>query len=138
MDTYEITFCGLPSWIGIQRNDTAAFINNILLAAVNGSSAIFAFLVTWPSLLQSSRPLPYRSHATFCCVAWPSQIALLELLLSPCLSCGVFFFKEPSSHVYIKFWCLTCITLSISLPLVYLSSTLLSSVLIAYSPCLDL
>ena len=87
-------------------------------------------LVTWPSLLQSSRPPPYRSHATFCCVAWPSQIASLELLLSPCLSCGVFFFKEPSSHVCIKFWCLTCITLSISLPLVYLSSTLLLSVLL--------
>ena len=38
------TICGLPSWVGIPRNDTATFINNILLVAVNGSSAIFAFL----------------------------------------------------------------------------------------------
>ena len=44
MATNEIIICGLPSWIGIQRNDTATFINNILLAAVNGPSAIFAFL----------------------------------------------------------------------------------------------
>ena len=38
------TICGLPSWVGIPRKDTSSFINNILLAAVNGSSAIFAFL----------------------------------------------------------------------------------------------
>ena len=38
------TICGLPDWVGIPRKDTASFINNILLAAVNGSSAIFAFL----------------------------------------------------------------------------------------------
>ena len=44
MATNEIIICGLPSWIGIQRNDTATFINNILLASVNGPSAIFAFL----------------------------------------------------------------------------------------------
>ena len=37
--------CGLPCWIGITRNDTAAqYINNILLATVNGPCAIFAFL----------------------------------------------------------------------------------------------
>ena len=38
------SICGLPSWIGIVRNDTAACVNDILLATVNGSSAIFAFL----------------------------------------------------------------------------------------------
>ena len=37
------TICGLPSWIGITRNDTAAYINDILLATVNGPCAIFAF-----------------------------------------------------------------------------------------------
>ena len=35
--------CGLPSFIGITRNDTAAYINDILLAVVNGSFATFAF-----------------------------------------------------------------------------------------------
>ena len=38
------TICGLPGWIGIARNDTVAYINNILLAVVNGSFATFAFL----------------------------------------------------------------------------------------------
>ena len=36
--------CGLPWWTGQQRNDTIASVNDILLAAVNGSSAIFAIL----------------------------------------------------------------------------------------------
>ncbi|KAL9969070.1 hypothetical protein ACROYT_G021235 [Oculina patagonica] len=36
--------CGLPGWIGIARNDTVAYINDILLAVVNGPSAMFAFL----------------------------------------------------------------------------------------------
>ena len=36
--------CGLPAWCGIARNDTAAFINDILVAAVNVPGAIFAFL----------------------------------------------------------------------------------------------
>ena len=36
--------CGLPSWIGLVRNDTTAYLNNILLVSVNGSCAIFAFL----------------------------------------------------------------------------------------------
>ena len=43
-DITNNTICGLPNWIGIVRNDTAAYINNIVLATVNGSSAIFAFL----------------------------------------------------------------------------------------------
>ena len=38
------TVCGLPGWVGIPRNDTAAYINDILLAGVNGSCAIFAFI----------------------------------------------------------------------------------------------
>ena len=38
------TICGIPSFVGIARNDTAAYINDILLATVNGSCAIFAFL----------------------------------------------------------------------------------------------
>ena len=37
--------CGLPSWTGLLRNDTAtAYMNNTFLAAVNGPFAIFAFL----------------------------------------------------------------------------------------------
>ena len=36
--------CGLPWWTGLQRNDNIAYVNDILIAAVNGSSAIFAIL----------------------------------------------------------------------------------------------
>ena len=38
------SICGLPAWFGIVRNDTAAYINNILIAAVNVPAAMFAFL----------------------------------------------------------------------------------------------
>ena len=40
----RLAICGLPAWTGIARNDTAAFINDILVATVNGPCAIFAFL----------------------------------------------------------------------------------------------
>ena len=40
----QLAICGLPAWTGIARNDTAAFINDILVATVNGPCAIFAFL----------------------------------------------------------------------------------------------
>ena len=36
--------CGLPAWCGIVRNDTAAFINDILIVAVNVPAAMFAVL----------------------------------------------------------------------------------------------
>ena len=36
--------CGLPGYIGIPRNDTAAYINDIIHAAINIPSATFAFL----------------------------------------------------------------------------------------------
>ena len=36
--------CGLPGWIGIARNDTVAYINDIVLAVVNVFFATFAFL----------------------------------------------------------------------------------------------
>ena len=132
------TICGLPSWVGIPRNDTATFINNILLVAVNGSSAIFAFLGNLAVILTiiKTPSLQKPCNILICGLAFAD--CLTGLLLIPCLLCGVIFFKEPSSHVYIKFWCLTCITLSILLPLVYLSSALLSSVSIVISPCPDL
>ena len=36
--------CGIKPWIGIHRNDTAAYLNDMILVTVNGSLAIFAFL----------------------------------------------------------------------------------------------
>ena len=139
MDTYEITFCGLPSWIGIQRNDTAAFINNILLAAVNGSSAIFAFLSNLAVIVTIIKTPSLQK---------PCNILLCSLAIADCLT-GVtaqpmfivwrFFLQRAQQsclHQALVFD--VYYTISISLPLVYHSSTLLSSVLIAYSRCLDL
>ena len=36
--------CGIKPWIGINRNDTAAYLNDIILVTVNGCLAIVAFL----------------------------------------------------------------------------------------------
>ena len=36
--------CGIKPWIGIHRNDAAAYLNDIILVTVNGSLAIFAIL----------------------------------------------------------------------------------------------
>ena len=77
MDTYEITFCGLPSWIGIQRNDTAAFINNILLVAVNGSSAIFAFLSNLAVIVTIIKTPSLQK---------PCNILLCSLAIADCLT----------------------------------------------------
>ena len=44
MKEENATICGLPSWTALTRNETASFINNVLLAAVNAPCAIFAFL----------------------------------------------------------------------------------------------
>ena len=43
-DTTITTICGLPRWWGNVRNDTAGFINEILIVAVNVPTAMFAFL----------------------------------------------------------------------------------------------
>ena len=36
--------CGIKPWIGIHRNDTAAYLNDMILATVSGCLAIFSFL----------------------------------------------------------------------------------------------
>ena len=68
----NVTLCGLPSWIGIVRNDTVAFINDILLAIVNGSCAIFAFLSNMAILVTVIRnpSLKKRSSILLCSLAF--------------------------------------------------------------------
>jgi len=36
--------CGLPQWLPIPRNDTASFVNDVVLCAVNVPFCVFAFL----------------------------------------------------------------------------------------------
>ena len=107
-----VAICGLQPWIGINRNDKAAYLNDMLLVAVNGSFAIFAFLSNL-AIIFTIIKTPFLQKSC------PSQIASRESSLSLCSLCGDFFFKEPSSHVYIKLWCLMCITLYKCLPLAY-------------------
>ena len=38
------TICGLPRWLPIPSNDTASFINDVILSAVNVPFCLFAFL----------------------------------------------------------------------------------------------
>ena len=78
MASNEIIFCGLSSyWIGTQRNDTAAFINNILLAAVNGSSAIFAFFSNLAVIVTIIKTPSLQK---------PCNILLCSLAIADCLT----------------------------------------------------
>ena len=131
------TICGLPSWVGIPRNDTAAFINNILLAAVNGSSAIFAFLGNLAVIVTIIKTPSLQK---------PCNIFICGLAFADCLT-G--FAANPVFIVWRYFLqraqqsCLHQVLVfdvyyTILLPLVYFSSALLSSVSIAISPCPDL
>ena len=63
--------CGLPGWIGIARNDTVAYINEISLAVVNGSSAIFAFLSNLAIIVAvvKNRSLQKPSNILLCSLA---------------------------------------------------------------------
>lgn len=71
------TICGVPSFLGIARNDTASYINDILLATVNGFCAIFAFLsnlaIIVAAIKNSSLPpasLQKRSNILLCSLAF--------------------------------------------------------------------
>jgi len=66
------TICGLPSFVGISRNDTAAYINDIFLAVVNGSCAIFAFLcnLAFIVLVIKKPSLQKRSNILLCSLAF--------------------------------------------------------------------
>ena len=68
---HNATVCGLPSWIGIVRNHTVAYINDILLATVNGSCAIFALLSNLVIIVAVSRnpSLHKRSSILLCSLA---------------------------------------------------------------------
>ena len=69
--------CRLPWWTGLQRNDTIAYINDILLAAVNGSSAIFAIfgnLAIIATIIKTPR-LQKPSNILLCSLAFADLLA---------------------------------------------------------------
>ena len=71
------TFCGLPVWIGIARNDTVAYISDILLAVVSGSSATFTFLSNLAIIVAIVKNPSLQK---------PSNILLCSLASADCLT----------------------------------------------------
>ena len=69
--------CGLPRFIGIARNDTVAYINDILLAVVNGPSAMFAFLSNLTIIMAIVKNPSLQK---------PSNILLCSLASADCLT----------------------------------------------------
>lgn len=71
------TICGLPRWVGIIRNDTAAFANDVLLATVNGFSAVFAFLSNLAIVVavMKNPSLQKRSNIFLCSLAFPDCLS---------------------------------------------------------------
>ena len=102
--------CGIKPWIGIHRNDTAAYLNDMILVTVNGSLAIFAFLSNLVIIVTVIKTPSLQK---------PCNILLSNLAFADFLT-GVIvqpmfivwrLFLQRARHVYIKFWCLICITL---------------------------
>ena len=71
------SICGLPSWTGIVRNDTVAYINDIFLAVVNGSFATFAFLSNLAIIVAVIKNPSLQK---------PSNILLCSLASADCLT----------------------------------------------------
>ena len=71
------TLCGLPPFIGAARNDTVAYISDILLAVVNGSAATFAFLSNLAIIVAMVKNPSLQK---------PSNILLCSLASADCLS----------------------------------------------------
>lgn len=135
MKEENATICGLPSWTALTRNETASFINNVLVAAVNAPCAILRSFVTSPLLSLSPRTPPCRDPVTFSCAAWPVQISSQRSLHSQCLSCGDWFFRMPGSRVHTSYGFFTPFIISFRLQLVCLSWLSYSWVLIAIMLC---
>ena len=69
--------CGMPSWTGIARNDTAAYISDVLLAVVNGPFATFAFLSNLVIIVTVAKNPSLQR---------PSNILLCSLASADCLT----------------------------------------------------
>ncbi|KAL9969523.1 hypothetical protein ACROYT_G021745 [Oculina patagonica] len=73
----SFAICGLPGFIGIARNDTVAYINDILLAVVNGPSAMFAFLSNLAIIVAVVKNPSLQK---------PSNILMCSLAFTDCLT----------------------------------------------------
>ena len=71
------SICGLPGWIGMIRNDTVAYINDIFLSVVNGSFATFAFLSNLAIIVAVAKNSSLQR---------PSNILLCSLASADCLT----------------------------------------------------
>ena len=100
MKEENATICGLPSWTALTRNETASFINNVLLAAVNAPCAIFAFLCNLAVIVTVTKnPSLQRPCSILLCslactdfltavIAQPMFVVWRLILLNPRESCS--------------------------------------------------
>jgi len=71
------SICGLPSWTGIARNDTAAYINDAILAVINATFASFAFFSNLAIIVAIAKNPSLQR---------PSNILLCSLASADCLT----------------------------------------------------
>lgn len=88
------TVCGLPSWTGMVLNNTAFHINHILLAIVNGSFAIFAFLTNLAIIITVFKKpaLQKPSNILLCGLAFADS--LIGVIVQPLFVVWRFFFQR--------------------------------------------
>ena len=114
------TICGLPGWIGIARNDTVAYISNVLLAVVNGSFGIFAFLSNLVIIVAvvKNPSLQKPSNILLCSLA--SADCLTGIAVQPMFIAWRFFLQKAQrscSHqvlVFDVYYTLTVFTVGLS------------------------
>lgn len=88
------TVCGLPSWTGMVLNNTAFHINHILLAIVNGSFAIFAFLTNLAIIITVFKKpaLQKPSNILLCGLAFADSLS--GVIVQPLFVVWRFFFQR--------------------------------------------
>lgn len=88
------TVCGLPSWTGMVLNNTAFHINHILLAIVNGSFAIFAFLTNLAIIITVFKKptLQKPSNVLLCGLAFADSLS--GVIVQPLFVVWRFFFQR--------------------------------------------
>ena len=71
-------FCGVPEWFGIPANNTASYINDVMVATVNVPCCVFAILTNLAIMATIVKTPSLRR---------PCNILLCSLAASDCLAC---------------------------------------------------
>jgi len=109
--------CGVPEWFAVpKRNDSAAYINEVFLAAVNIPFCIFAFfsnlviiatIIKTPSLQRPCNTLLCSLAATDCLTGITAQPIFVALRLSLYYVSSTCSYQEK---LFLAFYCSTMLT----------------------------